>query len=150
MKNELELKLKLILKVKYYWLIIPPILLPNLKTWWRSVYSEITTKLPLFNGVFPGQPESRNQKGKPFWILMEQEMMEWPWHYLDHANHLNHAPVPHHSVFTDRMPFLPPNQQRQSTEEITCLEFGPLKIKIKRRNNGRICSSLSRQAGLAK
>ena len=27
-------------------------------------------------------------------------------------------PAPHHSVFTGRMPFLPPNQQRQSTE--TC------------------------------
>jgi len=26
------------------------------------------------------------------------------------------TPAPHHSVFTDRMPFLPPNQQRQSTE----------------------------------
>jgi len=25
-------------------------------------------------------------------------------------------PVPHHSVFTGRMPFLPPNQQRQITE----------------------------------
>ena len=25
-------------------------------------------------------------------------------------------PVPHHSVFTGPMPFLPPNQQRQSTE----------------------------------
>jgi len=24
--------------------------------------------------------------------------------------------VPHHSVFTGRMPFLPPNQQHQSTE----------------------------------
>jgi len=24
--------------------------------------------------------------------------------------------APHHSVFTGRMPFLPPNQQRQSTE----------------------------------
>jgi len=27
-------------------------------------------------------------------------------------------PVPHHSVFTGRMPFLPPNQQHQSTEGI--------------------------------
>jgi len=27
-------------------------------------------------------------------------------------------PVPHHSVFTGWMPFLPPNQQRQSTEEV--------------------------------
>jgi len=26
------------------------------------------------------------------------------------------TPEPHHSVFTGRMPFLPPNQQRQSTE----------------------------------
>ena len=25
-------------------------------------------------------------------------------------------PAPHRSVFTGRMPFLPPNQQRQSTE----------------------------------
>jgi len=25
-------------------------------------------------------------------------------------------PAPHHSVFTGRMPFLPPNQQCQSTE----------------------------------
>jgi len=25
-------------------------------------------------------------------------------------------PAPHYSVFTGRMPFLPPNQQRQSTE----------------------------------
>jgi len=25
-------------------------------------------------------------------------------------------PAPHHSVFTGRMLFLPPNQQRQSTE----------------------------------
>jgi len=27
-------------------------------------------------------------------------------------------PVPHHSVFTGRMPFLPPNQQRQSTQDM--------------------------------
>ena len=26
------------------------------------------------------------------------------------------TPAPHHSVFTGWMPFLPPNQQRQSTE----------------------------------
>jgi len=29
------------------------------------------------------------------------------------------TPVPHHSVFTGRMPFLAPNQQRQSTEGTT-------------------------------
>ena len=31
------------------------------------------------------------------------------------------TPAPHHSVFTGRMPFLPPNQQRQSTEGTTIL-----------------------------
>jgi len=29
-------------------------------------------------------------------------------------------PAPHHCFFTGRMPFLPPNQQRQSTEGIHC------------------------------
>jgi len=27
---------------------------------------------------------SWHQKGKPFWILLEQEMMGWQWHQLDH------------------------------------------------------------------
>jgi len=25
-----------------------------------------------------------HQTGKPFWILLEQEMMGWQWHQLDH------------------------------------------------------------------
>jgi len=40
---------------------------------------------------FPGQAffsrttwVSRHQKGKPFWILLEQEMMGWQCHQLDH------------------------------------------------------------------
>jgi len=58
---------------------------------------------------------------------MKQEMMPWQWHQLDHIQIMctlrktdrpNHAssPAPHHSIFTDRMLFLTPNQQRQSTE----------------------------------
>jgi len=41
---------------------------------------------------------SRHQKGKPFWILLEQEMMEWQWHGVavasvgPYANHLHFAP----------------------------------------------------------
>jgi len=27
---------------------------------------------------------SQHQKGKSFWILLEQETMEWQWHQLDH------------------------------------------------------------------
>jgi len=27
---------------------------------------------------------NQHQKGKPFWILLEQQMMECQWHQLDH------------------------------------------------------------------
>jgi len=49
-------------------------------------------------------------------------MMGWQWHQLDHMqiictslqtdNHASTSPL----SFTGWMPFLPPNQQRQSTE----------------------------------
>ena len=50
--------------------------------------------------------------------------MSWQWHQLEHMVCKSYAsrsrqlamPVPHHSVFTGRMLFLPPNQKRQSTE----------------------------------
>ena len=52
-----------------------------------------------------------------------QEMMRWQWHPLDHMqiigtslqtdNHTTTSPL---SFFTAWMPFLPPNQQHQSTE----------------------------------
>ena len=39
-----------------------------------------------FNGLFSRTTwVSRHQKGKPFWILLEQEMMGWQWHQLDHV-----------------------------------------------------------------
>jgi len=38
-----------------------------------------------FNGLFSRTTwVSWHQKGKPFWILLEQEMMGWSWHQLDH------------------------------------------------------------------
>jgi len=37
------------------------------------------TSIP-FNSLFSRQPwVSRHQKGKPFWSLIKQEMMGWPW-----------------------------------------------------------------------
>jgi len=55
---------------------------------------------------------------------MKQEMMGWQWHQLEnkqiictslHAdNHASTSPI--QSFLTGRMPFLLPNQQRQSTE----------------------------------
>jgi len=75
-----------------------------------------------FNGL------NQHQKGKPFLILLEQEMMGWQWHQLDHMQIIgtliqtdNHASTSPLSFFKGRMPFLPPNQQRQSTEGIQCL-----------------------------
>jgi len=67
---------------------------------------------------------SRHQKSKPFWILLEQVMMGWQLYQLDHmqiiASHSRQItmPAPHHSVFTGLIPFLPPNQQRQSTKGV--------------------------------
>ena len=44
-----------------------------------------TTTLHPFNGLFSRTTwVSRHQKGKPFWILLEQEIMRWQWHQLDH------------------------------------------------------------------
>jgi len=42
--------------------------------------------LHLCNGLFSRTTwVSRHQKGKSFWILLEQEMMGWQWHQLDHT-----------------------------------------------------------------
>ena len=39
-----------------------------------------------FNGLFSRTTwVSRHQKGKPFWILLKQDMMGWQWHQLTHT-----------------------------------------------------------------
>jgi len=61
----------------------------------------------------------RYQKGKTNLDFTEARGSEWQWHQLDqsapHSRQIT-TPAPHRSVFTGRMPFLLPNQQRQSTE----------------------------------
>jgi len=75
-----------------------------------------------FNGPFSGATRvSRYQKGKQIWILLKQETVSCSgisWAICKSAprSRQKTTPAPHHSVFTGRMPFLPPNQQRQSTE----------------------------------
>jgi len=65
---------------------------------------------------------SRYQKGKTNLDFTEARDSEWQWHQLDHMQVCtslqtdNHASTPSLKIFTGRMPFLPPNQQRQSTE----------------------------------
>jgi len=65
---------------------------------------------------------SRHQKGTPLWISLQQRWwggsgISWTIckSFAPRSRQIT-MPVPHHSVFIDRMPFLLPNQQRQSTE----------------------------------
>jgi len=76
-----------------------------------------------FNGPFSGTTRvSRYQKGKPIWILLKEETVSGSgisWAICKSASRSRQITMPatHHSVFfTGRMPFLLPNQQRQSTE----------------------------------
>jgi len=72
--------------------------------------------------IFPGLPRSAGtRKAKPIWILLMQETVSGSgisWNICKSAPRSRQItmPAPHHSFFTGRMPFLPPNQQRQSTE----------------------------------
>ena len=72
--------------------------------------------------LFPGLSGWAGTRGKPNLDFTEARDSESQWHQLGHMQVCtslqtdNHAST-HHSVFTGRMPFLPPNQQRQSTED---------------------------------
>ena len=76
-----------------------------------------------FNSPFPGLPGwADTRKVKPIWILLKQETVSGSgisWAICKSAPHSRQITTraPHHSCyFTGRMPFLPANQQRQSTE----------------------------------
>jgi len=62
------------------------------------------------------------QKSKTNLDFTEARDSEWQWHQLGHMQVRislqkdNHASTPPLSFLTGRMPFLPSNQQRQSTE----------------------------------
>ena len=64
----------------------------------------------------------RYQKGKTNLDFTEARDSEWQWHQLGHMQVCtllqtdNHTSTPPLLFFTGRMPFLPPNQQCQSTE----------------------------------
>ena len=81
------------------------------------------THTPSFNGPLSRTTRvSRYQKGKTNLDLTEARDSEWQWHQLGHMQVCtslqtdNHANTPPLKFFTGRMPFLPPNQQHQSTE----------------------------------
>ena len=75
----------------------------------------------LFNAHFPGQTGQGGTRMSPFWILFELRMMEAvvktgvAWHAnLQSNRHHNQINT---NFFTGRVPFLSPNEQRQSSEE---------------------------------
>jgi len=64
---------------------------------------------------------SRYQKGKTNLDFTEARDSEWQWYQLGHMQictslQTNNYASTTTQFFTGRMPFLPPNQQRQSTE----------------------------------
>ena len=76
-----------------------------------------------FNGPLSGTTQvSRSHKGKTNLDFTWARDSEWLWYQLGHMQvctllHTdNHASTSLLSFFTGRMPFLPPNQQYQSTE----------------------------------
>jgi len=75
----------------------------------ESIFCTIQTNLP------------GTRKVKPIWILLKQETVSGSgisWAVCKSAPHSRQitTPAPTTQFFTGRMPFLPPNQQRQSTE----------------------------------
>ena len=87
------------------------------------IYTHTHTHTHTFNGPFSGTTQvSRYQKGKTNLDFTEARDSEWQWHQLGHMQVCtllqtdNHDSTPPLCFFTGRMPFLPPNQQCQSTE----------------------------------
>ena len=94
-------------------------------TFFHLSYTPIYIHTHPFNGHFSRTTRvSRYQKGKPIWILLKQQTASGSgisWAICKSAPRSRQITMPapttgHHSFFTGRMPFLPPNQQRQSTE----------------------------------
>jgi len=79
---------------------------------------------------------SRYQKGKTNLDFTEARDSEWQWHQLGHVQVCtslqmdNHASTPPLCFFTGRMPFLPPNQQCQSTEGSAYIASNNKNVKL--------------------
>jgi len=85
-----------------------------------------------FNGPFSGTAQvSRYQKGKTNMDFTETRDSGWQWHPLGHMQVCMSLQHPTTQFFAGQMPFLPPNQQRQSTEGkpvITVLQLQYFKL----------------------
>ena len=98
----------------------------------------------------PGLPGwAGTRKLKPIWILLKQETVSGSgisWAICKSALRSRQITMqaPHHLFFTGRMPFLPRNQQRQSTEGMDFVPNSGLKssqhytLSAKRDNGGKL------------
>jgi len=74
------------------------------------LYSNYYILLHPFNGLFSRTYwVRRHQKGKPFWILLEQEMMGWQWHQLDHMQITCTSLQTHNHASTSPLSFYRPD-----------------------------------------
>ena len=82
-----------------------------------------TTLLHPFSGLFSRTTwVSWHQKGKPFWILLEQEMVGWQWHQLDHMQIICTSLQTHYHASTSSFSFYRPDalSAAQLTESKHC------------------------------
>ena len=88
----------------------------------QIICQSITHTHTRLTALCPGLPRwAGTRKVKPIWILLEQETVSGSgisWAICKSAPHSRQITTPalHYSFFTGQMPFLPPNQQCQSTE----------------------------------
>ena len=131
------------------WMLL---LMPNQQCQITEGTSSYThTRLTALLSGLPGWADTR--KVNPIWILLKQETVSGSgisWAICKSAPRSRQTtmPAPHHSVFTGWMPFLPPNQQRQSTEgkEIRQIRNRPRKQKQAKYHNH--CSQLCNQTSI--
>ena len=97
------------------WTCTVPVISAHFPSLWIKQHHIHT--LP-FNGPFSGTTRvGQYQKGKTTLDFTEARDSEWRWAICKSAPRSIQitTPAPHRSVFTGRMPWLPSNQQRQST-----------------------------------
>ena len=109
---------------------------PTLFLSYANIHTHTHTR---FTALCPGLPGwAGTRKVQPIWILLKQETVNGcgiSWAICKSAPRSRQItmPAPHHSFFTGRMLFLPPYQQRQSTEGNYANIHLAIKHKVKAR-----------------
>ena len=100
--------------------ILLSVIVKNSIFWISPVHPTTYTHTRL-TALFPGLPTwAGTSKVKPIWILQKQETVSGSAiRKSAPCSRQITTPAPHHCFFTGRIPFLPRNQQRQSTESIS-------------------------------